>query len=212
MPTRRKIISASSRRDRITSRRLLARASGRSRGSARARAPFGVLASRRICVMARHLLGRRLANSRPPTGRCALSARGARGASSAARVALAGARGQRLGAPLPRAALRAVDDGDAALRDSARAPRRPDGRSGCGSRPGPPRCAAARRRGRRAVDEVRLPWCGTSSTSLRSASAVRAPARPPARARCRRSAARCAPAARRRAARTTWRWACVARA
>ena len=52
-------------------------------------------------------------------------------------------------------------------RDSAPAPRPPDGRSGCGSPPAPAASAGRTASRKASLDEVLLPWCGTSSTSAR---------------------------------------------
>ena len=83
-------------------------------------------------------------------------------------------------------------------------PSAPDGRSGCGSRPAPGQPRLHGRRQRK-LDELRLPWCGTSSSSLRSAP-WRGPAQLLLGARCRRSAAG-GPPPWTPAARRTARWA-----
>ena len=101
----------------------------------------------------------RLSARRPSIGRAVVPV-------AARDVALAAPAGAAAGAPLPRAALPGWRRSRCRARDSAPRTSAPDGRSGCGSRPGTPRCAAARRRGSAALDEVLLPWCGTISTSL----------------------------------------------
>ena len=89
-----------------------------------------------------------------------------------------------------------ADDRRRRARGSARAPPAPGGRSGCGSRPGRPPCAAAPRPGTPA--STRCGCRGAAPAARRCAAPRRArPAAPaPARARCRRSAARSRPARR----------------